>query len=168
MRSENAALIEELRKAEAAKETATEPASPRIATAAAPKPAKTSPAPGTSHKPAVDRAGVAADRKGEHANEAEVKVPAAPMDERAPSTAGAPLVLGAGINPAPQTVDPTVAMDQVPAAEPRFIWFARLRRIPDIFRPAPSASAPRAPTPSVPSIAPRPPLPVGEFVQGAM
>jgi hypothetical protein len=83
VRSENAALIEELRKAEAAKEAAE--ASPRIATVAAPKPPKASQATGTSHKPvadpgglSADRGGVSADRKGERVNEAEAKAPTAP------------------------------------------------------------------------------------------
>lgn len=162
VRSENAVLIEELRKAEAAKEAAE--ASPRTATVAAPKPPKASQAAGTSHKPvadrgvSADRGGVSADRKGERVNEAEAKAPAAPVDERVQSAVAAPLVLAPGINPAPPSVDATSAVDQGPAREPELRWFARLRRIPEIFRPAPAA----------PIMAPRPPLPVGEFVQGAM
>lgn len=117
VRSENAALIEELRKAEAAKEAAE--ASPRIATVAAPKPPKASQATGTSHKPvadpgglSADRGGVSADRKGERVNEAEAKAPTAPADERVQSAVAAPLVLAPGINPAPPAVDATSAIDQ--------------------------------------------------------
>jgi hypothetical protein len=159
MRSENAALIEELRKAETAKDAPPEAAPARIATAAAPKTTKTSPPPGASHKPAAERGGMAAERKGERVYEADViKTP--PMDERTPSAAAAPLVLGPSIDPAPPRVDSTGPMDRSPAGEPKFLWLARLRRISDIFRPAPSASAP--------SVVPRPPLPVGDFVQGTM
>jgi hypothetical protein len=152
VRSENAALIEELRKAEAAKEAAE--ASPRTATVAAPKPPKASQAVGASHKPAADRGGLLADHKGERVNEAEAKAPTASVDERVPSGVAAPLVLAPGIEPAPPAVDAASAIDQGPAREPELRWFARLRRIPEIFRPAP--------------VAPRPPLPVGEFVQRAM
>jgi hypothetical protein len=162
VQAENAALIEELRKAESAKEAASEATAPRLATAAAPKPVKASPPPGASHKLTADRAGMAADRRGDRAYDAEIKPPAAPVDERTPAAA-APLDLGPAYNPAPQTVDSTAAIDQSPAREPDFIWFARLRRIRDIFRPAPSA-----PAPSGSGLAPRPPLPVGEFAQGAM
>jgi hypothetical protein len=163
VRSENAALIEELRKAEVAKEVAE--ASPRTATVAASKPPKASQAAGASHKTVADRGGLSADRgglsadhKGERVSETEAKAPTAPVDERVPSGVAAPLVLAPAIDPAPPAVDAAATIDQGPTREPELRWFARLRRIPEIFRPAPVA----------PNVAPRPPLPVGEFVQRAM
>jgi hypothetical protein len=179
VRSENAALIQELRKVEIAKETASEAAPPRVAVAS-PKPQKSGQAPASGHQPkaggmvpdkglgAADKAlgadkGLAADKKSERANEADTK---APMDERAPPAAAAPIVPAAAAPtvavsaPNPAAADPasTSAIDQVPVKAPELEWIARLKQIPDIFRVAPPAA----------SAAPRPPLPVGELVQGAM
>jgi hypothetical protein len=158
VRSENAALIQELRKAETAKEAATEATPPRAAAVASPKPPKISQASGASHKPNPDRVGTVTDRKSERVYEADSKAPAPPADERPQSTPSAPPVLGSDTNPAAQAVDSAAAIDQGPTQEPDMQWFARLRQIPELFRPAPSP----------PSLVPRPPLPVGEFAQGAM
>jgi len=99
--------------------------------------------------------GLGADKKTERLYEADTK---APMDERAQPAAAAPILPVSGPNPATADTASTAAIDRVPAKAPEFEWIARLKQIPDIFRVAPAA----------PSVAPRPPLPVGELVQGAM
>jgi hypothetical protein len=175
VRSENAALIQELRKAETARETVTE-TSPRIASVAAPKPAKPGQTPASGRKPNADHGGMGVtDRKSDRVNEADMRAPdmrapdmrapdakapdiTAPMNGRAQPTAAASLVPVSASNPAPQVVDSTSAIDQSPARGAEFPWLARLRQIPDIFRPAPSAAR----------TAPRPPMPVGELVSGEM
>jgi hypothetical protein len=145
MRSENAALIQELRKVEAAKTAASESAPPRVASVATPKPPKSAQVPVAARKPNADHGGMGAD-------------PKTPMDARAQSTAAAPLVPISGSNPATPVVDSTSAIDRSAAKEGEFPWIARLKQIPDIFRPAPND----------PGVAPRPPLPVGELVSGEM
>lgn len=161
MRSENAALIEELRKAEIGKEAATQAAVPRVAVVASPKPQKSSQAASLGRQPKADHGGMGldkslgADKKNERVYEADTK---APMDERAQPAAAAPPLPASGPDPATAVADSTSAIDRRPAKASEFEWIARLKQIPDIFRAAPA----------VPSVAPRPPLPVGELDQGAM
>jgi hypothetical protein len=172
VRSENAVLIEELRKAETAKEAATETAAPRIASVAAAKPPpKPSQASVSGHRPGPDHGGIGADKKSERVYEADMKVPDtkvpdtkapdmnAPANGRAQSAAAVPLVSVSGSNPAMRVDDSTSAIDQSPAKDSEFRWIARLIHIPAIiFRPAPID----------PIGAPRPPRPVGELVSGEM
>jgi hypothetical protein len=168
VRSENAVLIEELRKAETAKEAATETAAPHIASVAAAKPPpKPSQASVSGHRPGPDHGGIAADKKSERVYETDMKVPDtkappdmnAPANGRAQSAAAAPLVPVSGSNPAMRVDDSTSAIDQSPAKDSEFRWIARLIHIPAIiFRPAPID----------PIGAPRPPRPVGELVSGEM
>jgi hypothetical protein len=167
VRSENAALIQELLKAETAKAAASEPAPPRVAAVAPPKAAKSNQVPVSGHKPNADhvgmgaeKIGIGAEKKSERFYDSDMKAPdmKAPMDVRVPSATATPLVPVSADNPARRVEDSTPAIDQSPARKAEFPWIARLRQIPGIFRPAPRD----------PGATPRPPLPVGELVSGEM
>ena len=160
VRSENAALIQELRKAEVAKEPDTPP---RIASVAAPKPPKPNQVQASGRKPNADHGGIGVtDRKSERVSEADMMAPdAKALDIAAPTNGRAqPAAAASWFRFPPATRHRSRRLDLGHRSEPstgRGDSLARTAEADsDIFRIAPSVAG----------AAPRPPMPVGELVSG--